>query len=227
MSTDVPARWQVFESIRDREYNSLLFMISRDIDDTVYLYCANRVGDTLVSPFVDISSVELSDIKKKSRLPDVILQHFCGMNTEQKADNVFSGHLVALPERTLRLRLKKEKSRVTASTSVVVCNFVHAGKTYDNLEIQNAEIYNVHTTATFNLVGIPDITSITIYARVPFSEIALALRKRGASETTQKPTTVYYIIENIPITAEMRAQYNPTELFRRYVGSSASAKKTN
>ncbi len=235
MSIEKPIRWDFFESLRDSYYNSLLFMISYDKISTVYLYNAKRVENTLIEPYIEISSVELNDLQKQSRLSDFLLNTFCGVKITHEGKNVIS-NIIALPDRKFVLKMKKEKQKVVASITINITKFQHGNKLYD-LQIENAEIYNVNISEIINSVigTITDIASITLNVRVAFQEIANALRKQGVTTFEYKPTTVFYLTEQIAITPELKARFNPTELFRIYTKSNSTttpnivenSKKTN
>ncbi len=219
MSREETSRWTLFESIRDNKYPSLLYFVSRDHDDTIYLYNARRVENMLMAPFVDITCAELKSLDKQSRVSDVLLNNFLGMHISQEGKQ-YDAILHALPEKKLKFRLKKEKNRVTTSYTAIV-SFKNFDKNYI-LEVENAEVYNVHTPTTFNVVGIPDLASISVYSRVPFIEIANALAKEKITklEFQGKPSTVFYISETIVVTPEMKAKYDIVQLFKMFTETS-------
>ena len=218
MSKDIPGKWVAFENVRDNHHKSLLFLISRDQEETFYLYKALRINDALVAPYVEVKCVEMKNLNEECSISDVILKNFCGINVTP-IDNTFFINMVSLPERKLKLRLKKEHMRVTASMMLSIKDYRNYEKIVDgNLEVNNCEVFIVFLSGKSSALGIPDITSIDIYARTPFQEIVNALKLKGITDIEQKAkmSTVFYVTEHIVITPEMKQRYNAVDLIRQF-----------
>lgn len=174
-----------------------------------------------MEPYIDISSVELKAIDKQSSVSSLLIEQFLGMNISQEG-KTYNAILHALPEKKLKFKLKAIKSRVTASYTACV-SYTNFGIVH-SLEIENAEIYTVHTPMTFNAVGIPDLSSITVYSRVAFQDIANALMKLKIDkfEFEGKMTAIFYLTEKIIVTPEMKSKYNIMNLFTIFTDTNKS-----
>ncbi len=218
MSREIPSRWTLFETIRDEKFPSLLFIVTRDHDEVIYLYNARRIDNILMEPYVDVTSCELKHLEIQSRVSDLLLNNFLGMRISQEG-KTYDAILHAFSDRKLKLKLKAVKSRVTASYTTRT-SWPNFGKN-EQLEIENAEIYNVHTPITFNILGVPDLAFINVYSRIVFQDVVNAFQKKNIKkiEMESKPTSIFYINETIVVTPEMKAKYNITDLFKMFTES--------
>ncbi len=88
MTTESPVQWKIFNTIRTKKSNeSLLFYISREHDDSIYLYLANRQENKLQEPYVDIRLSTLSDLETKQPVAELLKTNFLGITVEYLIEN--------------------------------------------------------------------------------------------------------------------------------------------
>ena len=120
MTTTAPTEFLLYASMRDK-VSCMLFYISRESDDQTIVYQATRKENELVGDYVTIFKTNIShaidNFKQRASLSG-ILSRFFGMKVTRDDKNVYNAILTYLPSRPLRLRLKKQEDRVTATTTL-------------------------------------------------------------------------------------------------------------
>jgi hypothetical protein len=194
MTSSAPIPYQLFTPMRDM-ISGLLFYVSQEKDDSIIIYQAKRVEDELVDEYVIVYQSTLNDPTKKTSGMGIVLNRFFGMNVA-KEGKVYTGSLSSLPHRPLRLRLKKQRGRVTATTTM------HA--TWANnhvIDVPDAEIYNVHMV---RLPGKARPDKIIVYARALPQDIEIGLQKAGLRiPKWNNRDEMLFITEEINVTSEM------------------------
>lgn len=217
MTTTAPVTWDVFLKLKETK-PSLLFYVSREPDDVLYVYTANRQGDKLEPPYVDITTCNLSNVEGTTEpITTFLKDKFFGMTVP--ASDITNCSMISIPNRRLKMCLKKEKHRVTMTTTAF-SQFTNNGKVYD-VSLDNAEIYNVHMFVTYNAVGIPDVTKLHINVRAPFKEIKIP----DPILCSAKPNDAFYFTEVVHVTPEMKANFNAVQLFKQFSALSVNETK--
>jgi len=208
---NVPVEYQLYCGMR-QHHPSLLFFISRESDDRIALYNAKRKDNELIDNCVDVSSSFLSDCKSQTRLPSKLEEMFFAMKVE-KQDGKYMAQLVGLKSRPLQLRLKKIDNRVTC-TSTIVIPWNHSET---DIEILNAEIYNVHLFFVDRL-GLPDVDRIEVHARASQLDIVQACKKASlpVPTFTVPPNEMIHVVEKIKVTPDMKQNISVSDLWQMF-----------
>lgn len=146
----------VFKQIKQHKPN-IVFFISRACDDKLVIYEAQKIGQALVQPVLDLYTSSVAEHKTmRVAIQDVLRDNFFGISQAQalnQKNTAFKVVLAALPERHISVVVKRSGNVIARGTV--------AG-------VENATIINVHLDMQFNasLVGvdIPYLRGLTIHA---------------------------------------------------------------
>lgn len=126
---------------------STLFYIERSLDRDIVVYEANRKGNILSHPFVDVYWTNTGLLSKREPVSDKAKELFFGVKV--KTDNSkYKMYISSLPSKIITLHLKK--------SGKVVAKSVVNGK--------EAKIYKIYVKIeNSTTLGIPVVTSLIVY----------------------------------------------------------------
>ncbi len=233
-------RWEAFCRIRDRKHPvnpklRLLFFCSRQTDDKVILYYANRMGDVLEPPYVCPKITHLAQEFKnaeKTCEEDLgsVFAPTLGISVEVKHEEgqqQYMAFLNSVPEKLLRLRLKRQTGNVTITGLVENVVIPFDGKIF-HIRIEDAEIFNVHTVETLRALSV-EIAEFLVFARVTKHQIYQALQaQHGEKYTAYKLSNdTLFVQGSVVVTEEMKKRFSILDALFKSTASAQVAKKLN
>jgi hypothetical protein len=175
------------------EIPGMLFYISQENDSAIMIYQAKRMQDQLVDEKVIVYKTTLENPTVKSSIPSIILNRLFGI-TWKNDPKMYIFNLVSLPNRDVRLRLKKQAGRVTATVTL------HAQWGKHVIDVENVEVYNVHLHNEKRAK--PE--KLTVSARVSKPDLRAALqRAKLPVPATDTDDEMVHITEVFVVTSEM------------------------
>ena len=126
---------------------STLFYIERSLDREIVVYEANRKGNILSHPFVDVYWTNTGLLSKRESVSDKAKELFFGVKVK-KDNSKYKMYISSLPSKIITLHLKK--------SGKVIAKSVVNGK--------EAKIYKIYVKIEKSTtLGIPVVTSLTVY----------------------------------------------------------------
>lgn len=178
----VSKRWR-------KDNPNLMFMVSREPDDVVYLYKALRTNDRLEAPYGLVSRAQLSS-HKETPVPELLLKNFFGMDITPTVDQGrYRMTVRALPERVMELELRRKNNRVAVYVDLT-----------ENKEKVRCELVAIHMDMSFNAVNYPDLRALVVHG------IA-----------TDSAGTRRYVTERVKVTPAMRSRFDTSKLFQDWM----------
>lgn len=163
----------------------LMFLISRSCDFKVVAYKTLKLDTTKLHPKIAKINFFNFATKETSPVSDVLVSHFFGftkLTHDPRQPGRYFTSLNALPDRKFTIRVKSTSKRGKVST------LIDGEKCY---------VLSAHMELSFNLMGAPDLKSITI---------------NGLHTKTQQPRS-----ECITVTQAMRERFDIKKICTDYM----------